>query len=73
MKKMVVLYNGNEPHYRHCSRRQWHKILVDKEKARKSYRRIITKRIPRWRQRKKAWLLGSTTGLKYQVAWGEHV
>lgn len=55
MKKVAILYNGNEMHFKHWSRRQWHKRLVASQKLYKKVQRdSSTKHLPRWRQIEKA-------------------
>ena len=59
MKKVAILYNGNKMHFKHWSRRQWHKQLVASQKMHKEIRRNdFTKHLPRWRQIEKAHYLG---------------
>lgn len=55
MKKIAIIYSGNEMHFGHWSRRQWHKRLVATQKSHKEIcRNDSVKHLPRWRQREKA-------------------
>lgn len=55
MKKIAVLNSdGKFSHYKHYSRRQWHKALVVGQKAeKKALHEISFKHKPRWRQLRK--------------------
>lgn len=60
MKKVAIPHNGNEMHYRHFNRRQWHKALVARKRLNKFCARqalvynAFSKHMPRWRQITKA-------------------